>query len=71
MKKFLAVILALAMVFALAAAASADYTAEEEAEAEAYHIDLIYSNVFNPKEFRCSCCQRRQMDRPGRALPLC
>ena len=58
MKKFLAVILAMAMVFALAAAASADYTAEEEAEAEAYHIDLIYSNVFNPKEWNYKAAEK-------------
>ena len=58
MKKVLALILALTMVFAMAAAAHADYTAEEEAEAEAYHIDLIYSNVFNPKEWNYKAAEK-------------
>ena len=59
MKKLIAVILALTMVFAMAAIAHADgYTAEEEAEAEAYHIDLIYSNVFNPKEWNYKAAEK-------------
>ena len=59
MKKLIAVILALTMVFAMAAMAHADgYTAEEEAEAEAYHIDLIYSNVFNPKEWNYKAAEK-------------
>ena len=45
MKKIFALLIALTMVFALAAgSASAD-------DADDFHIDLTYSNVFNPAEW--------------------
>ncbi|MBR1708216.1 MAG: TRAP transporter substrate-binding protein DctP [Clostridia bacterium] len=53
MKKFVVLFLSLAMIFTMmtALAEGKTYTAEEEAAAEKYNVTLIYSNVFNPKEW--------------------
>ena len=70
MKKFVVLFLSLAMIFTMmtALAEGKTYTAEEEAAAEKYNVTLIYSNVFNPKEWRTSLFQNRHMKTQGRTL---
>ena len=89
MKKLLAMLMVMAMIFSLAAVGTAYAD-----DADDFHIDLTYSNVFNPAEWNYKAAelfaeavtertegrllrrlpgsrlQRRQLDRPGRALPV-
>jgi TRAP-type C4-dicarboxylate transport system substrate-binding protein len=37
---------------------STDTTAADDAEADAYHVDIIYSNVFNPAEWNYKAAEK-------------
>ena len=47
MKKLLAMLMVMAMIFSLAAVGTAYAD-----DADDFHIDLTYSNVFNPAEWK-------------------